>query len=292
MRNQGSESGPSAYQIDRTSFLPSQRVARLTHGRWVPPRAQPPYEQKECEDEWGITAHSDEINGGDRRALTVAAFRWQPLQEGGMREWSGYDFVKRLLNSQTGLLVVGDSLAQQYVDKLWYMLPKGGPGLHTLKEIFEWSIENNDAEESQKEDQPLKTQQRKIKPKRLDVTLVKDSPWHCVVSFPTSPRSGLASPSFVSSGTIPWSALTGSRNSRRSSTSRRWSSRPHLPPSEPWCEELPSTQATARKWKKEQNSIIMLNTGAHINQGEMNITSDGLDAITALLARDLLSDLV
>ncbi|SCV73995.1 BQ2448_6425 [Microbotryum intermedium] len=284
------------YQIDHTSFLPSQRFARLNHGRWVPPPRQP-YEQKECEDEWGITAHSDEINGGDRRALAVAAFRWQPVQEGGMREWSGYEFVKRLLNSQTGLLVVGDSLSQQFVDTLWYMLPKRGHGSHALKEIFEWSIENNDAEEGtsdKRRDQPPKTHQRKIKPQRLDVSLVKDSPWLAPLrrELPNVPSERFSQPflRFILDDTLVGVERISELAAQLDLPLMEIV--PRLPPSEPWRQQLPSTQAPAKKWRHEQNVIVMLNKGAHINQGEMNITSDGLDAITALLARDLLSDLV
>jgi hypothetical protein len=87
------------------SALPSRRHDALTRGRWKPPSRV--WAKEDVEKEWGRPPGGSPGNGGVARVLQVASWEWSPELRDGMRSWDAFDFVKRMFNSDVGLILVG-----------------------------------------------------------------------------------------------------------------------------------------------------------------------------------------
>jgi hypothetical protein len=86
-------------QLELRPSLPSSRYDDLNQGRWEAPSRV--WTKETVVEVWGSPA----LNAGHMRTTELSAFEWRP--EGGVHDWDTFEFLKRMYNSQKGLLLVG-----------------------------------------------------------------------------------------------------------------------------------------------------------------------------------------
>lgn len=90
---------PLAPQLELRTSRPSGKYDDLNRGRWEAPTRV--WTKDTVVEVWGSPA----VSSGKMRSVELSAFSWRP--EGEMRHWDTFEFLKRMYNSQKGLLLVG-----------------------------------------------------------------------------------------------------------------------------------------------------------------------------------------
>ncbi|KZT55837.1 hypothetical protein CALCODRAFT_484482 [Calocera cornea HHB12733] len=239
---------------------PSAAHARLGQGRWHP---LPVPDRATLDGRWGPHGHyclpswreefdtltQDEKNqAGEERLLACAGWEWEPVQ-GALREWDVAAFAERLLNSERGLLIVGDSLTGQMADVLFSMLIMPLPNMDNPFQAFSPTVHYSEGSH--------------VVLDHMSITLNHGHPlYHELRSrLPHVPASRFDEPivDYMRSDLLfsydeldPIFERVGFHHAPYEYTP--------FASQFPWQSHLPN--ATAR-WEGEQDSILILNTGAH-----------------------------
>ncbi|KAM0790467.1 hypothetical protein ACM66B_003343 [Microbotryomycetes sp. NB124-2] len=133
----------SKFRSDRVGMLPSKRFQHLTAGDWVPPSR--PWTVDDAVKEWGMRPQGLEPAKGRFRSLQVASFKWKPRSTAQkpveLRDWDAYEFVKRAFNSRHGFVLLGDSVTQQSYEALGGqggLLRLASPTLELNTTSYDW----------------------------------------------------------------------------------------------------------------------------------------------------------
>ncbi|KAK4055007.1 hypothetical protein OIO90_003348 [Microbotryomycetes sp. JL221] len=103
------------------SALPSDRFLEIAQGSWVPPSR--PWTAADVKERYGMNPLGNVGNLGQHRLVQLNAFEWKPSNRAGrLHKWSTFEFLKRCLNSEAGFLLVGDSVSMQSYETLGGLL--------------------------------------------------------------------------------------------------------------------------------------------------------------------------
>ncbi|SCZ89800.1 BZ3500_MvSof-1268-A1-R1_Chr1-3g01585 [Microbotryum saponariae] len=284
-------------RLGRRVFVPSKRFHRLGAGHWLP--LPQPFTHSDTQEEYGARAFDPAFpNRVEEIGLSVAGWRWIPKLRSrkGMREWNAYLFVKRLLNSEHGLIIVGDEASQQMMTALgglvdpedaqthhskidwggllrvarggYYVDPKskGAPFRYT-------SIPNETAEITIWRSTWLKRLRRDlphVPDSRFEAPVVRFVRHDTLVNMTRITELAKAmrlSPVFLKEGT--------SKRLRQTN----WRSLLHPLSTDP-------------TWRGQQNSVLLFNSGSHWKSDEFGLNAQDLLDVSQAMIRDLLSELV
>ncbi|SCV68111.1 BQ2448_232 [Microbotryum intermedium] len=293
------DSSPSllGFRLRRRAFVPSKRFHRLGAGQWSP--LPLPFSHSDAQEEYGSSAFDPAFpNRVEEIGLSVAGWRWLPnlRSSKGMREWNAYLFVKRLLNSEHGLIIVGDEASQQMMTALgglvdpkdaqthhskidwggllrvarggYYVDPrtKGAPFRYT-------SIPNESAEITIWRSTWLKRLRRDlphVPDSRFEAPVVRFFRHDTLVNTTRITELAKAmrlSPVFLKEGT--------SRRLRQSN----WRS-------------ILQPLSTDPTWRGQQNSVLLFNSGSHWKSDEFGLNAQDLIDVSQAMIRDLLFELI
>lgn len=81
----------------------SRPYAGLARGHWSPPSRA--WTKQDVLHQWGAPAQGNVGSANKARLEQLSAWEWKP--EMAIREWESFEFIKRCMNSEKGLLLVG-----------------------------------------------------------------------------------------------------------------------------------------------------------------------------------------
>ncbi|KZP01825.1 hypothetical protein CALVIDRAFT_18410 [Calocera viscosa TUFC12733] len=242
---------------------PSQQHTSLLRGKWHPAPLSSAQELEArfgpggpacfapLQEEHNLTAEERRA-AGEARRLAVSGWEWVP-ERGRMREWDTLGVLRRLLNSERGLVLVGDSITGQMASALHSLLliPPSGTTPTALPLL-------------------LPSTHRSPPPHnaltRLTLQLNPLHPLHTFLrlSLPHVPPSRFAEPiaQFLRHDLLlPFPAL---EQLFAASGVHNWvGERAGFFAQHPWLTALPSAAQPGPLWENEQPSLLVLNTGAH-----------------------------
>ncbi|KAK4049282.1 hypothetical protein OIV83_004219 [Microbotryomycetes sp. JL201] len=240
--------------------LPSKRFRYLTTGDWVPPPR--PWTVDDCVREWGMRPQGLDSAKGRFRSLQVASFRWRPTvtaeNSAASRQWDAYEFVKRAFNSRHGFVLLGDSVTQQSYEALGGqggLLRLASPTLELNTTSYDWLVSRKVSDVDGDYGLFIKNNTRM---KRF---LINQMP-HIPVErfdrpFVRSIRSDLLLMPEQIDRLAQDAYVDGKRLQPEVGTSVT---------ALPWDEILfGDLSSNAQTWSGQQNSVFLINTGAHWN---------------------------
>ncbi|KAK4047451.1 hypothetical protein OIO90_006197 [Microbotryomycetes sp. JL221] len=273
--------------FDRTNSrderLPSRRFASLSRGNWTLPSTLMSID--DIVKVYGMRPQGADIKRGPHRARQVASFTWQPEQ--AVRDWDTIKFVKRAFNSPKGFVLVGDSVTMQSFEALGGMgglLRVASAETVTLNTTsYQWLTSRRITEDGDfglfvkngtkmqrylmdslpnvpraRFDQPF------VRAIRSDLLLMPDEVEQ-VVSKPIEQKLKVKPSVAESVNALPWQQLVFGHKQ----------------------------EFALESWRDVQNSILLVNTGAHWNPicTGMNSSQD-VQTLGKLVASDVLQHIL
>ncbi|KAM0791788.1 hypothetical protein ACM66B_004051 [Microbotryomycetes sp. NB124-2] len=262
---------------DSNATLPSNAFADITQGSWVPPSH--PWTMADVKLKHGMTALGNAGKLGQHRLVQVNAFEWMPdTPSRKLHQWNTFEFLKRTFNSEAGLLLVGDSVSMQSYETLSGLLHLVPPEFANLSEAARNSwFTTSQAKDSHKN-------------VRYEIRLKNDSSVLALLeqALPEVPRERFSKPfaTAIRHDTLLDTDVIAklAQQTGLEPEFKDWLSHDR------WQDALP--KAMTDTWRGQQNSILLLNTGAHWSRICFGVPErDNVLKLSSLVAQALVSDL-